>query len=310
MRSDHRHELKTNELADWIAHLPEWARENRTTLVAAGAVALVALLVYFWSFYRKDAVSTRSQERLTTLVTRELPEKISLIARASGQDNLNSGQSYILLPVAQNLQEFAQKSSDNDMAALALIERAVALRAELHYRLTEVPRDELATQIGLAKDSYQQALDRHPSSATLTALAQYGVGLCEEELGDFDQAAEIYRELTQKPEYAGTTSEAAAAYRLEIMNDYRSPVVFPPVPPKPAETPAPAPQVQPGAATNPTAVPAPAEPMVGPVAPGDANAGATPAPAPAPAAQPSASVSAPAPAATPEKSDTNTPKGS
>ena len=36
MRSDHRHELKTNELADWIAHFPEWANKNRTSLVGGG----------------------------------------------------------------------------------------------------------------------------------------------------------------------------------------------------------------------------------------------------------------------------------
>ncbi len=31
MKAEHRHELKTNELADWIVHFPQWFKENQTT---------------------------------------------------------------------------------------------------------------------------------------------------------------------------------------------------------------------------------------------------------------------------------------
>ena len=155
---------------------------------------------------------------------------MSRIASASmqGQD-----ESYILVQTEQDLQDFAQKSSNNDMAALALIQRGAAARAELHYRLSEISHDELVKQMAKAQASYQQALDRKPSLPSLAAAAQYGLGLCEEELGSFDKAAEIYREVAQKPEYAGTTAQAAAAYRLKIMPDYKTAVAFQPAPPKP-----------------------------------------------------------------------------
>ena len=210
MRSDHRHELKTNELADWIMNFPDWVNENRTSLIGAAAVIVVALLIYFVSFYRKNVVLARNQVRLTKLVE-EVPRQMNRVANAAMQNN---DESYTLLPAAQDLQDFAVKSSNSDMAALALIQRGAAIRAEIHYRPNEVSRDELATQIGKAKDSYQQALDRKPSSPALAAAAQYGLGLCEEELGNFDQAAQIYREVAQKTEYAGTTAQAEAAYRL------------------------------------------------------------------------------------------------
>ena len=51
MKSDHRHELKTNELADWMAHFPDWARENRNNLIAVGAIVYAlpaALATYLW----------------------------------------------------------------------------------------------------------------------------------------------------------------------------------------------------------------------------------------------------------------------
>ena len=39
--------------------------------------------------------------------------------------------------------------------------------------------------------------------------------------------------MAQKPEYAGTVAQAAAEYRLKIMDDFKSPVVFKPAPPQP-----------------------------------------------------------------------------
>jgi tetratricopeptide (TPR) repeat protein len=319
MKSDHRHELKTNELADWIMNFPDWARENRTSLIGAGAVILVALLVYFFSFYRQNVASARNRERLTNLVA-QVPQQMNRVANAAMQ---NTDESYALLPIAQDLQDFAAKSSDSDMAALALIQRGAALRAEIHYRLAEVSREELATQIGKAKESYQQALERKPSSPALAAAAQYGVGLCEEELGNFDQAAQIYREVAQKPEYAGTTAQAEAAYRLKIMDDFKTAVVFKPAPPKPAPATAPTVQIKPGAGK--------ASAPVVQIKPADGNAPAVTVPvtpaneptkdaAPAPAAPssdtktnaaPVAPAPTPAPAPAPEAAppETNVPKG-
>jgi len=317
MRSDHRHELKTNELADWIMHFPDWAKENRTSLIGAAAVILVALLIYFLSFHRQNVVSARNQVRLTNLVA-QVPQQMNRVANAAMQ---NSDESYTLLPTAQDLLDFAQKSSNNDMAALALIQRGAALRAELHYRLTEASHDDVVKAIGLAQASYQQALDRKPSSPALAAAAQYGLGLCEEELGNFDKAAQIYREVAQKADYAGTTAQAEAAYRLKIMDDYKTAVVFQPAPPKPAQAPTPTVQIKPGdakasapviqikppdgktpAASAPIGPVAPAP--IGPVAPsGDAKTNAAPAPAPA-----APTPAPPAPAGAPAKSDANAPK--
>ena len=318
MKSDHRHELKTNELADWIMNFPEWADANRTTLIAAAAVIVVAALIYFVSFYRKDVVAARNQTRLTTLVAR-VPQEMARAASATMQ---NTDESYILVQTEKDLEDFAAKSSNANMAALALIQRGAALRAELHLRLNEVSRDELAAGIAKAQASYQQALERKPSNPALVASAQYGLGLCEEELGNFDKAAAIYREIADKPDYAGTTAQAAAAYRLKTMDDYKTAVAFQPAPPKPVTPPAPTIQIQPGAASAPTMGPAPQPATVAPApAGGDAktNAAPTPAPqtpAPAPATEPKTSAtpapapaSAPAPAAAPSKTDTNAPKG-
>ncbi len=257
MKSDHRHELKTNELADWIGHFPEWVHENRTTLLAAGTVVVVAVGVYFVKFYRKDSAVARRQVRLTNLVT-HLPSQAEQVAAglAQGMD-----QSITLLPIADDLRDFAQTAKDDKMAATALIKRAEALRAELHYRLADVGREEVAKQIEMAQRSYREALERGASVPALAATAQFGLGLCEEELGNFDRARAIYSEMVGDETYDGTVAQAAATQRLETMDDYKTAVVFKPMPVPPATATEPSVQINPTGLDLPAVIePVPNEP--------------------------------------------------
>ncbi len=236
MKADHRHELKTNELADWLTHFPEWAQENRTTLIGAGVVIVLLIAVYFVRFYRADA-GLRQHVQLTNLVT-QVPAQRRQISQAATQ---GADQSLVLLPVAQDLENFADNTGDDRMAAMALIKRAEALRAELHYRQTEPSHEEVVKQIGQAQESYQQALDRAASVPALAAIAEFGLGLCEEELGNLDQAKMMYRAIAENADYEGTAGQVAAARRVGTVDDYKGTVVFKPAPQPKPEAPAAAP---------------------------------------------------------------------
>jgi tetratricopeptide (TPR) repeat protein len=227
MKADHRHELKTNELAEWIANLPQWAKDNRTTIIGAALVIVVAAGLYYWRFYRKNVVSVRRQLTLTSLFNQLSLSKMQILrAQSEGRD-----LSFILVQPAENLKVFAQDTKDDQMTALALIKRAEALRTELHYRLGPVSPQDLVTQIKQAKASYSEALERAPSNPSLMATAKFGLGLCEEELGNFEQARQIYQEVADSEAFAGTAARAAAQHRLDTMADYQTKVVFKPAPP-------------------------------------------------------------------------------
>lgn len=289
MRADHRHELKSNELADWLAHFPDWLRENRTTLIASAAIIVVAVAVYFWIFYQRNIASARAQERLTNLVT-QLPGQKASLARAMGQQN---DQSFLLVNLAEDLQDFGQSTHNSQMAALALIERGDTLRTDLHYRSGVVSREDLAKQIALAQASYNLALEKAAKHPALAAKARFGLGLCEEELGNLDKAREIYREMAGNAAYDGTAAKAAAAFRLKTMDDYQGLVVFKPAPPQPepqAQAPVPTIRLKPGQAGAPVVV----------NAPGDTNAAPAPVPIgpePEPSNPPSGTTPAPVPEA-------------
>ena len=71
MDSEHRHELKTNELADWIVHAPEYLRKNYLTIL--GVLLIIAGLVSWPALTKKrQGVDTKQ-----AVETTELIEKIS-----------------------------------------------------------------------------------------------------------------------------------------------------------------------------------------------------------------------------------------
>jgi len=149
------------------------------------------------------------------------PQVIS--AQSQGKD-----LSYILLQPANSLKSFAQTVKDNRMAAFAFIKRAEALRTELHYRLGPVNQQDFTTQINLAKDSYNEAIKKAASLPSLLAEAKFGLGLCEEELGNFEAAQQIYQDVAANQDFEGTVAKVSAKWRLETMADYKTRVVFQP----------------------------------------------------------------------------------
>jgi tetratricopeptide (TPR) repeat protein len=232
MKAEHRHELKTNELVEWLTNLPQWANENLTTIIGVSIVIAAAAGLYFWKVYTKNVVAVQKQLQFTNLVGYVSLGKMQIVgAQAEGRD-----LSFILLQPAENLKNLAQNASTSQMAALALIKRAEALRAELHYRLGPVSSQDLETAIGQAKNSYTQAIEKAPSNPSLVAAAKFGIGLCEEELGDFEKAAQIYREVAENPAYQATVANAAAKFRLETMADYKEKLTFKPAPKPTAST--------------------------------------------------------------------------
>jgi len=112
------------------------------------------------------------------------------------------------------------------MAALALIKQAEALRTELHYRPGSVSVQDLTNQINQAKAAYTEAIQKSSANTSLKATAEFGLGLCEEELSNFQKAQQIYQGIVAKADYEGTVAKAAARHRLETMDDYRQKVVF------------------------------------------------------------------------------------
>jgi len=222
MKSKHRHELKTNELAEWIGNLPQWARENHRMIIYVSAVAVLVIGSASWYWYNKNVESVREQLKFTSLIAQLPRSKVQIVtARAEGVDT-----SIMLLQLADNLQAAAQSAKDDQIAALALIKHAEALRTALHYRQGIVSRVELEATINRARAGYGEALEKASPNPSLTAAAKFGLGLCKEELGNFEDAKQIYGDIVADPNLEGTVAVSQAKQRLKTMADYKQKVVF------------------------------------------------------------------------------------
>ncbi|MHC4641916.1 MAG: tetratricopeptide repeat protein [Planctomycetota bacterium] len=222
MKSEHRHELKTNELAEWIAHLPQWARENGKMVIYVSVIAVLVIGSGVW-YWRKIMVgSVQQQLEFTNLVARLSQNKMQiLMGQSRGTDT-----SFTLIEAATALETMAGSIQDEQMAALALIKRAEALRAQLHYRQQSVNQVELQTTINDAKAIYNNALEKAAAHPSIGAMAKFGLGLCEEEFGNFEGARQIYRDIVANSDFEGTTTVAKARQRLDTMADYEQKIAF------------------------------------------------------------------------------------
>jgi len=231
MKSEHRHELKTNELAQWILNFPDWAKKNRNTIIYVAVVLVVAFAAWLWKGYTEPRINTRNKIQLTKDVTdMEIRKDAVVSGQLQGTD-----RSADLLSVAASLKSFAQDSKNNNMAALALIKNAQIIRTELHYRMETVPDNDFKNKISNAKAAYTEALEKAAGNPTLAAAAKFGIGLCEEEVENFEEAKKIYSEIAQNPDFEGTPAQAQAKIRLATIDDYKQKIVFAKLPEKAAQ---------------------------------------------------------------------------
>lgn len=222
MKSEHRHELKTNELAEWLGNLPKWAQENLRMIIYFTVVIIAVVAAWIWKDYQKNVVSVNQRLQLSGLFGELAQNRYSIIQQqAQGLD-----MSYTLLQTVNKLRNFATKSRDADMSALALIKSADALRSELHYRMGQIDNHAFSEQIDKARSAYEQAIEKTQNNPSLRGIATMGLGLCEEDIRNFTKAEGIYRRILQDPNFAPTTAAASANYRLEVMGEYKQMALF------------------------------------------------------------------------------------
>lgn len=218
MDSKHRHELMHNELADWIGKLPELLKTYRSQIIG---VVLVIIGLVSWPIlnrWRQESDFAANAKVIEQINAAEMGKYMAMDAY-SGQSDPNSvNTADSLLVAANNLAEEAKKAPTPDLAALALIKRGQALRTELLLKKELIPQDIADSQIKKAQEAYQEALSK-ATAPVIKAMAQFGLGLCSEELGQLEQAKGFYQKIADDAAYAGTPLIAMAKKRLANITD-------------------------------------------------------------------------------------------
>jgi hypothetical protein len=229
MKAEHRHELKANDLAIWLANLPTWASQNLRVIIYVSVVVVLVLTSAIYYRYQKTVVAVRDKENLTAILS-QLPQQKGYVAQRQSQGDDNA---FMLLSMIDGLDSIAKNSSNDGVVTLALLKEAEILRTELQMRFGTASQQDAATPINKAKGLYDKALNtylKRSPNPTLEAIAKIGLGLCEEELGNTDAARKLYQEVATGTAYEGTAPAASAKQRLAAMDSFTEKVVLKPMP--------------------------------------------------------------------------------
>lgn len=228
MDAQHRHELKTNELADWLTHLPQFLKKNTNTIIGVG---LICVGLITWPLFNKMGKEKNFAEQTEmTQSIQMLGQDVGNVIQAPAEDVLLQTEALnTMLLNAESLLDKASDIENPNLAAMAQIKAAQAIRTQLHLRKT-LDAETLETQIQKAQDAYQQAFE-NAQTKTLKAMAQFGLGLCSEELGQVAQAGEIYQQIVDNEDYQTTVLPAQAQQRLDGLEENAESFIFaqPPV---------------------------------------------------------------------------------
>jgi tetratricopeptide (TPR) repeat protein len=216
MDSQHRHELKTNELAEGLSHLPQLLKDNASFII--GVLLIGAALITWPMFNKMSQQKDRTEQTAITQSIQMLDRDVYAVLQAPADDA--PAQTEALSTLLVNADALLGSVSDIDnpnLAAMAQIKAAQAIRTELHLR-KEVDADMLERQIKKSEDAYQKAFEAAETS-TIKAMAQFGLALCSEELGQIEQAADIYRQIVGDESYKATVLPTQAQHRLDTLAD-------------------------------------------------------------------------------------------
>lgn len=222
MDSKERHELMTNELAEWIGKLPGLMKEYRNQIIG---VCLIIVGLISWPILNRWRAESdaKAQAEVSSVLEQLEVSKLSTLRQL--QDATASDAVSNLLVAANNLAKEAEKAPNGDLAAITLIKRGQALRADLLYRKELAAEDVASSQIKQAQESYQKAFSK-AEMPVIKAMALFGQGLCSEELGQLDQARDIYQKITNEAAYTGTPVASLAQERIKKMAENNAKYTF------------------------------------------------------------------------------------
>jgi tetratricopeptide (TPR) repeat protein len=211
MKSERRHELHSNILADQLSDLLEYLRTRGQFIVfvAVGVIAVVAI-VWIWQW----SAETRRMEGWQTMKT--------LLATSREADP----------EVLGRMEQVAADYSDGKLQAMAYAQLGKRLMQEAVLTGDAAEAREFTQR---AEAAFRAALESSDEAGTPAAIAQLGLGGIAANRGDLEEAKQYFEAVGNDPAYEGTPYVALAAEQLTVLERARD---LPPLAPgtQPAAT--------------------------------------------------------------------------
>lgn len=231
MKSERRHELETNQLAQAVSHLPELMRLYGSRILLALVlivlvVAFIAMRVYSSRTAAAEAANALgfARERLTLL------QGFRPLAMEDPEARQATYRQYVK-EISDALELVVQNVDDP-----ALLADALVARGDLNWTMAVYPelpeattRPSLTLQedregpLATAKQAYEDVLRHYPDNTMAVLSARFGLAAIAENAGDWSTAQEHYQAIVDNTNF-NETFRKQAQERLDSLDEIRQPV--------------------------------------------------------------------------------------
>ncbi|NLX03915.1 MAG: hypothetical protein GXY33_02095 [Phycisphaerae bacterium] len=194
MKAERRHELKRSDLSQLLNDLGNFFQQHGTKVLAVALALVLVIGVAFYLYQSRQDSQRQAWAQLFNIV----------------EGNIQAQP--------EDLQDLARETGDEDLAVLALKQYSGSLLMQ-YMAMPEGPdRQAILDQADQAVGTIES---RYSDNAVALAGAMLNQGVVYENQGRFDQAAEVYRKLTEDPALAGYAIPQLAAARLAELDSWQ-----------------------------------------------------------------------------------------
>jgi hypothetical protein len=213
MRTERRQDLRTNELSQQLDAVRDYARKNATLLTIIVVVAAVVVGAGFaYATWQNDRRMEAWDTVATSDVTTDAAKAVGELETVAAQNIAPSVTSAALLKVAET----------------ALRESIVPAPPESKDGLSPAPPQTPVDWAAKAREAYMRILSEFPNDKIARGQAMIALGVLAENQGNSDKAREWYKKVAEDKGFLHTSFVAEADYRLAHLDQWSTPVVFPP----------------------------------------------------------------------------------
>ena len=190
MKATERHELKKSEL-DKIMEKAQTFFQTHGTKVFGVIIAIILMGVAIW--YINNTAKAARQQALEQVLA------------------IQSGRSADAKP--EDLRAIAQETSDNKISALAW-----KLYGDALYNQTLTDKNAKVKELRLqAEDAYNTVIKQYADETVIAAGARLGLGAIYEDQANWNQAAQVYQQISSDSKLENTGLQEMAKAKLAAL---------------------------------------------------------------------------------------------